>query len=98
MSKNIIGFDRTGALYEGRENMNSAKQEYASRTNPNKASGSQRKHRECRSVHWASLGNINSEDVSKMADKAIVFAMSNPTPEIMPEDAYPHVAVMQQLQ
>jgi malate dehydrogenase (oxaloacetate-decarboxylating) len=29
-----------------------------------------------------------------MADKPIVFAMANPTPEIMPEDAAPYVAVM----
>lgn len=94
--KNIIGFDRTGALYEGRENMNSAKQEYASRTNPNKASGSLKENIESADLFIGLSGPeiINSEDVSKMADKAIVFAMSNPTPEIMPEDAYPHVAVM----
>jgi malate dehydrogenase (oxaloacetate-decarboxylating) len=29
-----------------------------------------------------------------MAEDAIVFAMSNPEPEILPEDALPHVAVM----
>ena len=39
-------------------------------------------------------GIIDEKDVAKMADGAIVFAMSNPTPEIMPEVAYPHVAVV----
>ena len=34
------------------------------------------------------------EDVKHMAEKPIVFAMANPTPEIMPEDAAPYVAVM----
>ena len=37
---------------------------------------------------------IGEEEVKKMAKDAIVFAMSNPTPEIMPELAYPHVAVV----
>ena len=32
-------------------------------------------------------GCITAEDVSHMADKAIVLAMANPTPEIMPEEA-----------
>jgi len=39
-------------------------------------------------------GVINAEDVKNMADKPIVFAMANPTPEIMPEEAAPYVAVM----
>ena len=39
-------------------------------------------------------GVIGVEDVKKMAERPIVFAMANPTPEIMPEVAGPHVAVM----
>ena len=39
-------------------------------------------------------GVIDAEDVKQMAEKPIVFAMANPTPEIMPEEAAPHVAVM----
>ncbi|MCM8531674.1 MAG: NAD-dependent malic enzyme [Lentisphaeraceae bacterium] len=94
--KNVIGFDRTGALYEGRENMNDSKKEYAAVTNPNKVSGSLKDNMTGADLFIGLSGPeiINSEDVAKMADKAIVFAMSNPTPEIMPEDAYPHVAVM----
>src|SRR5213075_990449 len=33
-------------------------------------------------------------DLKQMAEKPIVFAMANPTPEIMPEEAAPFVAVM----
>ena len=39
-------------------------------------------------------GVIDVEDIKRMADKPIVFAMANPIPEIMPEDAAPYVAVM----
>ncbi|MCM8538534.1 MAG: NAD-dependent malic enzyme [Lentisphaeraceae bacterium] len=94
--KNIIGFDRTGALYEGRENMNDSKKEYAASTNPKKICGSLKDNMKSADLFIGLSGPeiINSDDVAKMADKAIVFAMSNPTPEIMPEDAYPHVAVM----
>jgi malate dehydrogenase (oxaloacetate-decarboxylating) len=37
---------------------------------------------------------INTEDIRKMARDPIVFAMANPSPEIMPEAAAPYVAVM----
>ena len=37
---------------------------------------------------------IDVDDLKRMADDPIVFAMANPRPEIMPEKAYPHVAVM----
>ena len=37
---------------------------------------------------------LSVEDVQHMARSPIVFAMANPTPEIMPEDAAPYVAVM----
>jgi malate dehydrogenase (oxaloacetate-decarboxylating) len=39
-------------------------------------------------------GVISATDVRRMASDPIVFAMANPTPEIMPEEALPHVAVM----
>jgi malate dehydrogenase (oxaloacetate-decarboxylating) len=39
-------------------------------------------------------GVITTEDLQKMADQPVVFAMANPIPEIMPEEAEPYVAVM----
>ena len=39
-------------------------------------------------------GVINADDLKLMAKDPIVFAMANPTPEIMPEEAAPYVAVM----
>jgi malate dehydrogenase (oxaloacetate-decarboxylating) len=38
-------------------------------------------------------GLLNAEDVQKMAENRIVFAMANPVPEINPEEALPHVRV-----
>ena len=93
---NIIGFDRRGALYEGRDNMNKAKQKYARSSNREKLAGSIHELMEGADVFvgLSGPGIIDEKDVAKMADGAIVFAMSNPTPEIMPEVAYPHVAVV----
>ena len=94
--KNIIGFDRKGALHVGREDMNEAKQAYAESTNPDKLKGSIQELIEDADLFVGLSGPdiIAAEDVSRMADEAIVFAMSNPTPEIKPEEALPHVAVM----
>ena len=39
-------------------------------------------------------GIIEPESLAKMNDDAIVFAMANPTPEVMPEDAAPYVRIM----
>ncbi len=39
-------------------------------------------------------GLIEAESLGAMADDAIVFAMANPTPEVMPEDADPYVRIM----
>ena len=39
-------------------------------------------------------GLIEAKSLEKMNDDAIVFAMANPTPEVMPEDAEPYVRIM----
>ena len=39
-------------------------------------------------------GLIDASDLERMADDAIVFAMANPTPEVMPEEAEPYVRIM----
>jgi malate dehydrogenase (oxaloacetate-decarboxylating) len=95
--KNIIGCDQHGILYRGRtEHMNWVKDWYARNTNPDNQKGS---------VHDAIVGAdvflglsapgvLTREDLKKMAEQPIVFAMANPTPEIMPEEAEPYVAVM----
>jgi malate dehydrogenase (oxaloacetate-decarboxylating) len=95
--KNIIGFDRTGAIHKGRtEGMNYMKQWFAENTNPTGFKGTLSD-----ALHGADLymglsgpGTINAKDLSKMNRDAIVFAMANPTPEVMPEEAAPYVRIM----
>src|SRR6185503_15223668 len=95
--RNIIGCDQTGAIYRGRqENMNSVKDWYAQSTNPNDELGTVHDVIKGADVFLGLSvpGVIDEDDVKNMADKPIVFAMANPTPEIMPEAAAPYVAVM----
>jgi len=95
--QNIVGCDQTGALYRGRrENMNWMKDWYAQNTNPHEEQGTVHDVIKGADVFLGLSvpGVINEQDVMNMADKPIVFAMANPTPEIMPEDAAPYVAVM----
>jgi len=95
--KNIVGCDQLGALYRGRgEHMNWMKDWYAQNTNPNEEKGTVHEVIKGADVFLGLSvpGVINGEDVKNMAEKPIVFAMANPVPEIMPEDAAPYVAVM----
>jgi malate dehydrogenase (oxaloacetate-decarboxylating) len=95
--KNIVGCDQTGALYRGRrENMNWMKDWYAQNTNPHEEQGTVHEVINGADVFLGLSvpGVIDAEDVQRMAEKPIVFAMANPVPEIMPEDAAPYVAVM----
>lgn len=93
---NIIGLDRAGIIHSGRTDLNSAKQSYCEMTNPENISGGMDE-----AIAGADLfvglsgpGILSVAQVQTMADDAIVFAMSNPVPEILPELAWPHVAVM----
>jgi malate dehydrogenase (oxaloacetate-decarboxylating) len=95
--KNIVGCDTTGALYEGRaENMNWVKDWYARNTNPNKEKGTVHDVIKDADVFFGLSvpGVIDQTDLKNMAKDPIVFAMANPIPEIMPEDATELVAVM----
>lgn len=93
---NITGFDRQGALYRGMPGLDSAKQAYAETTNPHNLRGSLKEHIAGADLFMGLSGPnvIDADDVSRMADDAIVFAMSNPDPEIAPAAALPFVRVM----
>ena len=95
--KNIVGCDQTGALYEGRaENMNWVKDWYARNTNPDKEKGGIHDIIKGADVFFglSAPGVITQDDLKLMAKDPIVFAMANPMPEIMPEEAAGLVAVM----
>ena len=95
--KTVIGCDQTGAIYEGRkENMNWVKDWYARNTNRNLEKGSIHDIIKGADVFFglSAPAVIGVEDLKAMNRDAIIFAMANPIPEIMPEDAAGYVAVM----
>lgn len=86
--QDVIMCDRTGAIYEGRlEGMNKSKEEIACLTNRRLLKGTLADALVNADVFiGVSSGNtVTSEMVKSMAEGAIIFAMANPTPEIMPE-------------
>ena len=85
--RDIIGFDRTGAVYPGRENLNPAKEWFAEHTNPDGFSGDLTQAMRGADMFLGLSGPrmLSPEQVGSMAEDAIVLALSNPEPEIMPE-------------
>jgi malate dehydrogenase (oxaloacetate-decarboxylating) len=95
--RNVVGCDQTGALYRGRtDNMNWVKDHYARMTNPDNEGGNIHEVIRGADVFFglSAPGILHVADLQQMAKDPIVFAMANPTPEIMPEEAAGHVAVM----
>jgi malate dehydrogenase (oxaloacetate-decarboxylating) len=95
--RNIIGCDRQGAIYKGRSaNMNFMKDWYAENTNLDRLKGGLGDVMKGADLFLglSGPGVLTAKEVKTMAGKAIVMAMSNPVPEIMPEEAGPHVAIM----
>jgi malate dehydrogenase (oxaloacetate-decarboxylating) len=76
--------------------MNPVKDWYAENTNPDQERGAL--HDVIRGadvfIGVSMPGTITPDDLQRMAEDPVVFAMANPTPEIMPEEAEPHVAVI----
>jgi malate dehydrogenase (oxaloacetate-decarboxylating) len=96
-AKHIIGCDRAGAIYRGRtENMNSMKEWFAQHTNPRRVQGSAGDALAGADIFigLSGPGVVSLKDIKAMNKDAIVFAMANPIPEILPEEAGPFVRVM----
>lgn len=88
--KDIVLCDRSGAIYEGRQDhMNPVKEQMSKITNPEKKQGSLADVIKGADVFVgvSAPGVLTKEMVGTMAKDAIVFACANPTPEIFPEDA-----------
>lgn len=85
----IVLVDRNGILAVGEEWMNPAQKEMAEKTNKEQLHGDLKDAMKGKDVFvGVSAPNIvTAEMVGTMAKDAIVFAMANPTPEIMPDEA-----------
>ena len=92
----IVGVDRLGAVHEGRDGLNPAKEWFARNTNADRRAGTlQEVLRGADVFMGVSAPNlIDASDLRSMADDPIVFAMANPDPEIRPEAADGLAAVM----
>jgi malate dehydrogenase (oxaloacetate-decarboxylating) len=92
----IIGCDSRGAIHRGRADLNDEKRRFAEMTNPENESGSLSDVIRGADVFvGVSAPDVLSvDDIRAMAQDPVVFAMANPDPEIKPELATPHVAVM----
>ncbi len=84
---NVIMCDRTGAIYEGRDGLNSEKQEMAKISNKNKEQGTLAEVIKGADVFIgvSAPGTVTEDMVKSMAPNPILFPMANPVPEIMPE-------------
>jgi malate dehydrogenase (oxaloacetate-decarboxylating) len=87
-ARRIVGCDRRGAVYPGREGLDPVKAAYAERTNPENDRGSPDDLLEGADVYigLSQPGAVSPAAVARMAERAIVFAMANPTPEVLPAD------------
>lgn len=88
-AKNMLLVDSKGIIYEGREGMNEEKVMLSKQTNPQKRQGDLVEAMRGADIFiGASVANVVSPAMVKsMNEKAIVIAMANPTPEIMPDVA-----------
>jgi len=92
----IVGVDRSGAVYSGRDNLNPAKEWFATNTNQDRRMGTLQEVMVGADVFigLSGPGLVSAADLRTMNQDPIVFAMANPEPEIRPEDADGLAAVM----
>ena len=87
--QDVIMLDSRGAIYKGRKNLNWIKEEMAGMTNQGKVKGNLAKVVKGRDVFigLSVPGVLTGEMVQTMAKDPMIFALANPTPEIMPDEA-----------
>jgi len=87
--KNIVLCDINGAIHENSKNINWAQKEMLTLTNKNNEVGTLGDIIKNKDVFIgvSAPKMVTKEMVETMADKPIVFAMANPTPEIFPDEA-----------
>jgi malate dehydrogenase (oxaloacetate-decarboxylating) len=95
----IIGCDTHGAIHTERDDwdeMHPLKRWYAENTNSAKLTGGPENILEGADLFIGLSGAhvVRAEALSRMNDDAIVFAMANPDPEVMPEEAAPYVRII----
>jgi malate dehydrogenase (oxaloacetate-decarboxylating) len=91
----VTVLDSKGIVHTGRDDLNSFKAELAQRTNPSNRTGGVAEALDGADVFvGVSAGVVPEEFIATMAPNAIVFALSNPDPEVHPEVAKKYAAVV----
>ncbi len=86
--KNLTVFDSNGAIHDGRENLSRQKKDICGFTNPENYSGAIQGFRDADVlISAAKPGSLGIDTINAMRKPSIVFALSNPTPEISLEQA-----------
>lgn len=88
-ARNIVVLDSKGILSKGRSHMEQYKRELARRTNPKRLKGKLGEAIQGADV-FIGLSRpkaLQARHIQMMAEKPIVFALANPIPEIMPDEA-----------
>ena len=95
-ARNVVGCDHEGAVYRGRPGLPAHKAAFAERTNPDGDCGSADAALAGADVYvgLSVPGAVSADAVRTMAPGAIVFAMANPIPEVLPEVVRDDVAVV----
>lgn len=95
--QDLIACDREGALHAGAlDGLAPHHRFFAERTNPRRIAGSLAEALKGADFVLGVSGphTIKPEHLAQMAPNAIVFALANPTPEIMPEEAAQHARIV----
>ncbi|MFD9939412.1 NAD-dependent malic enzyme [Nonomuraea sp. NPDC059023] len=95
-ARNVIVCDYLGAVHKGREDLDESLRWIAEHTNAEGYSGDLRGAVKGADVFVgvSAPGILNGDDIATMADDAVVFALANPEPEVQPDDAREHAAVV----
>jgi malate dehydrogenase (oxaloacetate-decarboxylating) len=95
-AEDIVAADRKGAIHKGREALDPSKRWLADHANPEGRTGSLQDVLRGADVFIgvSAPGLLHRSDLETMAPGSIVFALANPVPEVLPEEAEGLVAVM----
>ena len=94
--RNVVVCDRRGVIYRQRPGLDAERTLLAERTNPEQERGSADEVLDSADVFIgvSGPGAVSPAAIRTMAERAIVFAMANPTPEVQPEEIREDVAIM----
>ncbi|MEU4578084.1 NAD-dependent malic enzyme [Nonomuraea sp. ATR24] len=95
-ARNVIVCDYLGAVHQGRDDLDDSLRWIADHTNAEGYSGDLRGAVKGADVFVgvSAPGILTGDDIATMAPGAVVFALANPEPEVSPDDAREHAAVV----